>query len=176
MRGLVVYESVYGNTRRIAEAIAEGMAEHTQVELTDVVEADHAPQVDLLVVGGPTHVHGMTRESTRPGGHEPAEHRVSGLREWLAALAPPPPGATAVVFDTRLDHARWLTGSAALDAGRWLARAGYRLADSPDSFFVGGKEGPLLRGELERARRWGVSLGGVAERLASTTPPAPARP
>lgn len=66
MRALVVYESMFGNTERLAAAIAAGVSRHLEVESTDVASA---PQVlpeslDLLVVGGPTHAFSMTRADT----------------------------------------------------------------------------------------------------------------
>ena len=61
MHALVIYESMFGNTEKVAATIGEALAAHGR---TDVVEVGHAPDVidddiDLLVVGGPTHVHGM---------------------------------------------------------------------------------------------------------------------
>ena len=72
MKTLVVYESMFGNTRAVAEAIAEGLGS------AEVVEVSAAPVVlpvdlELLVVGGPTHVHGMSRRRTR----EDAAQQVS---------------------------------------------------------------------------------------------------
>jgi flavodoxin len=92
MRALVIYESMFGNTETIAQAIAEGLATRMQV---DVVEVGAAPGAideghDLLVVGGPTHAFGMTRPSTRQDAQQKAGHSVisaqSGLREWLAGF------------------------------------------------------------------------------------------
>ena len=63
MNAIVVYESIYGNTRAIAEAIAEGLGGAPAVSPAEL-PAD-AAQADLLVVGGPTHIHGMAT-STQP--------------------------------------------------------------------------------------------------------------
>ena len=67
MKALVVYESMYGNTRSVAEAIVEGLCETAEPRLVPVSEAKAAVHegADLLVVGGPTHAHGMSRPSTR---------------------------------------------------------------------------------------------------------------
>ena len=67
MRALVVYESMFGNTQTIADAIAGGLAQRMRV---DAVEVGSAPatlddDVTLLVVGGPTHAFGMSRPRTR---------------------------------------------------------------------------------------------------------------
>lgn len=86
MRALVVYESMFGNTRRIAQAIADGIRDGADVALTDVVDApaDVPDDVDLVVVGGPTHVFSMSRKVTR---REAARHGAAftdvpeGMRE-----------------------------------------------------------------------------------------------
>ncbi len=67
MKALIVYESQFGNTEKVARAIAEGVATSGRVE---VVAVDTAPtvlpdDVDLLLVGGPTHVFSMSRVQTR---------------------------------------------------------------------------------------------------------------
>lgn len=163
MRALVVYESMYGNTRTVAEDVAAGLT--SAGVPTEVVEVGSAPAVPaadigLLVVGGPTHAFGMSRPSTRASAAEHGRRGVlstgSGLREWLEAL-PGDAAGIAAAFDTHIDRPR-LPGSAARVAGRLLRRRGYRLALPPESFFVGDAEGPLLAGERERARHWGAEV------------------
>ena len=165
MNTLVVYESIYGNTRAIAEAVAEGMGD------ADVVSVPSAPadlaDVDLLVVGGPTHMHGLatnrSREMAAEGGHEDRETHVEpdategpGLRTWLADL-PDRDAGRAATFDTRLDKAPWFTGMASRAIAKRLARHGYEIVAS-ESFLVLDSEGPLEQGELDRARAWGAEL------------------
>jgi hypothetical protein len=91
MRALIVVESIYGNTRRVVDAVAAGLAEHGPVDVVDVghAAADLPDDVDLLV-GGPTHMRGMSNASTRatavrrqPDGAKKIER---GVREWLASL------------------------------------------------------------------------------------------
>ena len=68
MRAIVVYESMYGSTHAVADAIGRGLAEAAaQVIVIGVGESnpDVLAGADLLVVGGPTHVHGMTSKRTR---------------------------------------------------------------------------------------------------------------
>jgi hypothetical protein len=164
MRAVVVYESIFGNTERVARAIAEGLRTRGDVEVLGV---DQAPErldgVDLLVVGGPTHAWGMSRPQTRAdarqkharaAGDAPAGGR--GLREWLAGLETRDGAAAA--FDTAV-HTSWFpTGSAARAAVRPLEERGWGLVAPPEQFRVLDTEGPLLEGEVERARAWGVSL------------------
>jgi hypothetical protein len=162
MRALVVYESMFGNTRSIAEAIGEGLGRHLTVDTVEVGEAGYPPQgVDLLVVGGPTHAFGMsrvnTRESARGSTDEPLISNTIGIREWLDRLHPAP-GQAGAAFDTRIDRPR-LPSSAAAKAHKRLRRLGVDLVTGPKSFYVDGTTGPLLAGEAERARSWGEELG-----------------
>jgi hypothetical protein len=166
MDALVVVESVFGNTRSIAEAVAEGLGPRSHARVVDVARFDSAAPgaldgIDLLVVGGPTHAFGMTRAATRRSAAEqagegavPAER---GLREWLAALPRAERGRLAATFDTRMDRPR-MPGSAAAGAARRLRGLGYRMVTGPASFRVTGTPGPLVPGELERARLWAAGL------------------
>ena len=162
MRALVVVESMFGNTVDVGQAVADGLSSRMQVDLVPVTEAPAQvdPEVRLLVVGGPTHAFGLSRESTREdavrqGGH-PSGGPDTGLREWLATLAPTSSGAASAAFDTRVKK-RGVPGSAARGAEKRLAKLGY--AQGPTvSFWVNGVSGPLLAGELDRARAWGEEL------------------
>ncbi|GAA4659358.1 MULTISPECIES: flavodoxin family protein [Amycolatopsis] len=163
MRALIVYESMFGNTEAVAKAVAGGMAPEVSAK---VVNVDDAPgdlaEFDLLVVGGPTHVHGMSRPATRKSAAEQAKDGVcsrGGVREWIASLKPVPAGLLAVTFDTRLDKPRWLVGSAAAGAAKALERRHVRIICKPESFFVTTAEPPALAGgERERAWGWGTAI------------------
>jgi len=170
MRALVVFESMFGNTKEIAEAVAAGLAERMDVELVEVGVAPTtlAGDVGLLVVGGPTHVMGMSRPSTRQdaarqlaGAAEDAaaaKEVVSkgvGIREWLTGVDLGRPAPAVAVFDTKLRSP--LPGSAAPKAARLLRRRGARVVDRR-SFYVLGTPGPLRDGERDQARRWAADL------------------
>ncbi len=173
MRALVVYESVYGNTRAVAEAITEGLESRGVVETKAVYEiAESEPdEVDLLVVGGPTHMHGLTSSLSRrlavkageeDGVHiQPGADNQRGLRQWLADRSGA--GGKAAAFDTRLDRSPALTGVAARGIARRLHGRGYELVAEPESFLVEDSEGPLAAGELDRARAWGAELAATAQ-------------
>ncbi|MFF0526761.1 flavodoxin family protein [Nocardia amikacinitolerans] len=168
MRARVVYESMFGNTSAIAEAIAEGISAHVTVEVLDVTTAAQLPEptVDLLVVGGPTHVFGLSRARTRRDAATRTTATVAvdtGIREWLDSALPVPEGARAAAFGTRAAHPRWLPGSAARGIGRRLRGLGYRLVSEPTDFHVEAMTGPLSDGELARARRWGAQLAAELE-------------
>jgi hypothetical protein len=175
MHALVVYESMFGNTRAIAEAVADGLSSRMPVEITEVGGAPTVigDDVSLLVVGGPTHAHGMSKPETRRSAAEKAEADRAivspsiGLREWLSGLGAAPSHVVVAAFDTRIKGPGVLWGSAAKAAETQLRRAGARVVTPAESFFVGGPLGSvydaLAEGEIERARSWG-------ERLASESP------
>jgi hypothetical protein len=169
MRALIVVESYFGNTRQVAAAIAEGIAAHVEAEVVDVLEAPATVPagLGLLVVGGPTHAHGMSNPDSRRSATQRQESTVhtsrTGIREWLAALVPPPPGVAATAFDTRIKGPRLVWGSASQGATKELERLGFAPVAEPASFLVRGPLGPvvdvLVEGEIERARAWGERLG-----------------
>ena len=169
MRALVVYESMFGNTKEIAAAIADGLGESLPV---DLVEVGSAPatipgDVGLLVVGGPTHAHGMTKPESRADSAKRAGDRLvsrgSGIREWLAALHGGSSRVAAAAFDTRIKGPGLIWGSAAKGAAKSLRGLRFRVVAEPESFLVDGPTGPafdrLVEGERERARSWGRQLG-----------------
>lgn len=168
-RGLVVYESMFGDNQRIARAIAAGLSDAFPSNAVEVGEATSVvgPNVALLVVGGPNHATAMTRPSTREGAAEKSDRPVisarGGLREWFQRLAPAAPGARAAAFDTRLNHPKALTwmDHAAHTEEKLLRAHGFDLIASAEHFLVQDVTGPLVDGEEERARRWGQRLGAL---------------
>lgn len=171
MRALVVFESMYGNTHRVADEIAAGLrATH---EVTVVPVAGATPELvagaDLLVVGGPTHIHGMARTASRRSAAQAAAKQDSGLtmdpdadgpglREWLKGIDG---HGFAAAFDTRLKGIALVTGRAGSGIARALRQRGYALLNGPESFLVS-KQNTLLAGEDARARDWGGRLGAAA--------------
>jgi FAD/FMN-containing dehydrogenase len=168
MKALVVYESFFGNTEQVAQAIARGLSEHGEVEVVEVSKApaELTEPVDLIVIGGPTHAFSMTRESTRQDARRRGATRGStavGVREWLEHLQRGRHAELVATFDTKADKVRQLPGSAARAVANALHRLGYKTAVKPMSFYVQGVSGPLLAGELGRAQAWGERLW-MAER------------
>ena len=139
---------------------------------------DVVGDVDLLVVGGPTHMHGMSKAASRRAAIETAEKSdtieadpdatVEGLRAWFKTL-PEVKGRAAAAFDTRVDGPPFLTGSAAKGITKLLRRHHYEVIGEPESFLVEDSEGPLKEGELERARRWGADLADLVVARGQTT-------
>ena len=90
MHAVVVYESMYGNTHLVADAVGAGLSTALDVSCVPVSHAD--PSVlagaDLVVVGGPTHAHGMSRATTRKAAVAAATKAVSPLELEPDALRP----------------------------------------------------------------------------------------
>jgi flavodoxin len=142
VKAMVVYDSQYGNTAKIAQAI--GGAIGSRVVLVGDVSPLDLKELDLLIVGSPTH----------GGWYTP------GIKGFLEAL-PPLEGFRVVAFDTRTASIwnRLLPfGYAAPRIARKLEGNGGTLLAPPEGFVVLGIEGPLKAGELERAAGWARAL------------------
>jgi flavodoxin len=161
MRSLVVYESWFGNTKHIAERIALALQEQGEVQLLTVDDAVPALEdFDLLVVGAPTHVHGLSGKRSREAALDQGAHGEVGIgvRGFIAELPNGARGPRAAAFDTRAHKSVLLVGSAARGIARRLREHGYRLAVQPESFFIEGTPGPLEEGEPKRAEEWAKTL------------------
>lgn len=147
MKVLVVYDSMYGNTEKVARAI--GSACGASVLHASEVKVDQLRDLDVLIVGSAT-------QAFQP---------LKAMKTFLKEI---PQGALKTVkvasFDTRMDIAavnnRLLTvmaklfGYAAQPISASLAKKGGEVAASPMGFIVNDKEGPLKDGEIERALMW----------------------
>ena len=171
MKAVVVYESMYGNTHTIAEAIARGIESADRFDSVVVESVTHADpralaDADLVVVGGPTHAHGMTRLGTRKAAGETAakpgatvqlepDAGAMGVRDWLDSLGTVETKGAA--FDTRIDAPPVLTGRASKSIAKQLRAHHLALVAEPQSFLVR-KDSHLVDGEVERAQLWGQQL------------------
>ena len=173
MRALVVYESMYGNTHVIASSIADSLRHDYEVTLVPVAEAtaELVAGADLLVVGAPTHMHGLSSAASRRTAAQAAARDGSrlrldpdaagpGMRDWLGALDHR--DGQAAAFDTRITDVPVFTGRASRRIARQLKRHGYRLIVAPQSFLVS-SQSTLLHGEASLARRWGMTLGAASK-------------
>lgn len=155
MKALVIYDSQYGNTEKIARCVAQALEAKATVSIARAAEYGEAnwQGLDLLVVGCPTQGWQATKE----------------MKAFLERI---PMGALAhtavAAFDTRFDKSVWLTGSAAKRMAGKLRKKGARLVAPPESFFVNGSEGPLAAGEEAHAAAW--SRGLLAEIAYNDTP------
>jgi flavorubredoxin len=143
MNALVLYESKFGNTEHVAEAVALVLQESMPTRLATVGDVESCTEalrgIGLLVVGGPTHRHGISM-LLHEALAELDEHALEGVK--------------AAVFDTRLHGPRIVTGSAAVRLGRLLRHHGAWVVVPPASFLVAASEGPLDGCELDHAREW----------------------
>lgn len=168
-RALVVFESLFGDGRTIAHAVAQGLSAHMPV---DVVAAAEAPsvvdaEVRLLVVGGPNHAFSMPRPSTREGAIKQYGAQIAdtsrGLHEWLEAVQVSHGGTAAAAFDTRSEHPKLLVkmDHAAKTEEKVLRGHGCSIVAPAEHFYVKDVKGPLADGEEDRARSWGSHLADL---------------
>src|SRR4051794_27767145 len=164
-RALVVYESLFGDARMIAQAIGDGLSGSLQLDVVAAAEApaELGPDIGLLVVGGPNHAFGMPRPSTRESAVKQYDADIpdtgAGLHEWLEALRAAT-GIAGAAFDTRGSGHPMLTkmDHASRTEEKLLGHLGARMIAPAEHFFVVDTKGPLAPGEEERARAWGATL------------------
>jgi flavodoxin len=148
---LVIYDSVFGNTEKIAQAIAASLG--TQAIPVGQANAGQLAGLDLLVVGSPTRGFRPT-ESISKLLNELSKNHLAGVR--VAAFD------TRIVLETINSKAlRFIVdkgGYAASTIAKTLEKKGGRLVVPPEGFFVTGEQGPLKDGELERAGEWAGKL------------------
>jgi flavodoxin len=151
MNALVVYDSVFGNTEKVAQSIAAALG--AQAFPVGKMTAGQLRGLDLLVVGSPTR------------GFRPTE----GIAKFLNGLSKDHlAGVRMAAFDTRIvletidsKALRFLVdkgGYAASTIAKTLEKKGGVLAAPPEGFFVTGEQGPLKDGELDRAAEWAGRL------------------
>ena len=174
MRVLVVYESMYGNTAEVGEAMAAALRPGHAVDVmpASAVDAGGVGGYDLLIMGAPCMAHSLPGPATRraalqrdnPLGLSATD---TGVRELLRML-PPTERGWAAAFDTRLPGMAVLTGAPSRMIARRLQGHGYRMAAPPESFIVKGSPPRLLSGETVRAASWAAALAERVEREALT--------
>ena len=144
MKAVVVYDSTYSNTEKIAKAIGSGIKGDVKVlRAAEANPADFA-SFDLIVIGSPTY------------GGRPMPS-VADLMNKISESAVK--GKNVAAFDTRIPtKIVKIFGFAADRIAKNLKDKGANLVVPAEGFFVNGKEGPLKEGELERAAAWAKTL------------------
>ncbi len=144
MKVLIVYDSAYGNTEKIARAIGGAIAGEVKVIRPGEVNPSDLASIGLLIVGAPT----------QGGRATPA------IQDFLNKLPERAvKGVNVAAFDTRFSTKLVkIFGYAAGKIAESLKRKGGTLIVPPEPFFVKGREGPLKEGELERAAVWAKGL------------------
>ena len=164
-RALIIVESCFGNTRAIADSIAAGLIDGgVETRVVDVAEAPRAlpADLDLLILGAPTHNRGLPTAATRAKAHAQAgaDGASQGISQWMGN-AEIPASLSAAAFDTVISKG-WLSGSAAKAIAKALRRHQGRETTSVRSFVVTASKGPLAGGEETDARSWGRKLADSA--------------
>lgn len=159
MNSVVVYGSHFGNTQKVAEAIAQELKSYGPVQL---FAADQAPTTlpgkpDLLIVGGPTEAFRMTA---------PVSHFLDRLEKQSVE------GVAAAAFDTRVLPQWWMLGYAAPGIAKRMRSLGARLIAPPEGFYVegaiserNGQYPTVVAGELEHAAEWAKSLAAIINKI-----------
>ena len=165
-RALIVVESYFGNTRAIAEAVAAGLIEGgIEAQVVDVARAPSAlpSDLDLLVLGAPTHNRRLPTTTTRAKARAQAGpgNNSQGISEWLGD-AEVPTALSVAAFDTVISKG-WLSGSAAKAIAKTLQRRQGRRTVSVRSFVVTANKGPLATGQETDAHSWGRELADSAK-------------
>jgi flavodoxin len=148
MRVLIVYDSVHGNTEKVAQAVGDALAGEVRVQRPEGAEGTPTVEaVELLIVGSPTHGGWFTE----------------AIKGWLDQLPATALRVTRVAaFDTRTPPTilSRIFGFAAPRIADRLEKKGGTLLVPPEGFVVQGIKGPLRGGELERAAAWAKGLVG----------------
>ena len=164
MNAIVVFESLWGNTAEVARAVAEGLGPGARALRTDEATAADAAGADLIVAGAPVFGFKLSSQKMRDGirqspGKGPApDLSCPLLRTWLEGL--PAGDRPCAGFDTQV---RGPFGKGAPEIVRLFEERGYRPVGEPMGFVVKGSQGPLKKGEAERARAWGAELARAVE-------------
>lgn len=171
MKSIVIYESMYGNTHLIADSIGAGLEAAGEVVVVPVgqASAELLHDADLIVVGGPTHAHGLSRATTRASAVEMADKPDAdlaldadaegpGLRDWFDSVGRL--AASAAAFDTRIKGPAFVTGQASKGIAKRLRRIGCTVIVEPQSFVVN-KDSHLVDEEEARAKRFGAELAAA---------------
>jgi len=148
---LIIYDSLHGNTKKIADSISKGF-DNIKVISVENITLEDIKGINLLIVGSPTHG-GTTKPS---------------LLEFLNSI---PLNYLKDVyitsFDTRFDEKKLklllkllvkTIGYAAIKISKILESKGGKLLIQPEGFFVDDTKGPITKGEEERAVKWGEEI------------------
>lgn len=147
MKTLIVFDSIHGNTERVAAAVGDVIGAEVHLVRVSKVTSSDLRSVDLFIVGSPTH------------GGRPTQ----SVQGFLNGLQGPVGDMRAAVFDTRMP-AKWVRifGYAAPRMAGALRDKGWSLIEPVEGFFVNGREGPLKDGEMQRAAAWAKAVAESA--------------
>jgi flavodoxin I len=162
MKAYIIYDSLYGNTEKIAQAIGQELTGEVKVMRVGEAKPSEVTACDMLILGSPVH-----------GGRPTPE--IDAFIKQLPANSLE--GISVAAFDTRFEAEHQGAGLrllmsviryAAERIAKALVKKGGILVAEPEGFIVENKEGPLKQGELERATQWATQLS-LAKKVPSTT-------
>jgi len=144
LKALVVYDSKWGNTELIAQAIASGIGGSTKAVRVGTVDTKEFDKIELLVIGSPV----LGGKPSKP------------IQEFLKSMSQPANRKLRIVtFDTRMTMKfAQKFGHAAVRMADQLKQEGFAVLGEPKGFIVKGQKGPLADSELDLARQWGKEL------------------
>ncbi|MDF2903041.1 MAG: flavodoxin/nitric oxide synthase [Bacillus sp. (in: firmicutes)] len=149
----IVYDSIFGNTKAIAERISQELRKNCEVIIGSIHNEIDPAQIidkDLLIIGSPTHGHRPTHEM---------DIFLNKLRKSEFPLI------HIAIFDTRYFMPMWLSGSAAKRMTKRLNKLGFHSICKPESFFVSKWEGPLGPTELDHAEKWAIKIRELLQQI-----------
>jgi len=141
MKTLVLFDTNFGNTKLVAETITQALGKDARVVSVSDFTIQELEGVDCIVVGSPII------------GWRPSEKMGKFLANLRSGQLN---GCKAAAFDTRIKA--WYSGDASKKIANKLKRAGAKIIVPPQAFFVKGKEGPLVDGEIEKAAKWAALI------------------
>ena len=144
VKALVIFDSILGNTKKIAEAISNELGKDSKMLSVSDFNLKELEGISLIVVGSPI-------ISWKPS--EKMGEFLDNLSEGQLK------SIKAAVFDTRIKN--FMSGDALKKISKELIRAGAIVSVKPHAFFVKGRQGPLFEGEVEKAVEWAKSIKAV---------------
>ncbi|MFW9903799.1 MAG: flavodoxin family protein [Candidatus Thorarchaeota archaeon] len=155
VRALILYHSLFGNTKDIALSLAKGIEEvgvETDCMAIDEVRIDQIPNYDFLAIGGPTHKIGLS----------------NAMKDFLKKLKSINlEGIKGFSFDTRnhsrLNKKRWfvLENSAARRIEIKMKKMKIIIIKPRKSAIVNGREGPLESNVESSFLELGTEIGKI---------------
>lgn len=141
MEALIIYDSNFGNTKKVAEILAATFGNNSKAVSVNDFKREELSEKKLLVVGSPINAWRPTKK----------------IIKFLEHLNPADmAGIKTAAFDTRVKS--FISGNAANKIAKRLQNTGAELLGEPMGFYVKGNEGPLAEGEIERVKEWAKSI------------------
>ena len=144
VKALVIFDSILGNTKKIAEAISNELGKDSRVLSVSDFNSKDLEGISLIVVGSPII------------GWKPSEQMGEFLSNLIEGQLK---GIKAAVFDTRIKS--FMSGDALKKISKELIRAGAEISVKSHAFYVKGAEGPLFEGEVNKAIEWAKSIKAI---------------